>query len=65
MKYQKITSQDRLWIIALDPDQEDWDGIGYPYSNTVWACLLSNQKECENLEALFVELTTEKPILES
>ena len=65
MKFQKIIAQDRLWIVALDSEQEEWDGIGYPYSNTVWACLLSNAQECENLEALFVELTSEKPILEA
>ena len=61
MKYQKITAQDRLWIIALDPDQEDWDGIGYPDSTTVYACLLTNEIEVDNLEKLYAELS----ILES
>lgn len=67
MKYQKITAQDRLWVIGfekiepteenLNPIQKSWDGIGYPDSNTVYACLLTNLEEVDNLEKLFEDLT--------
>lgn len=71
MKYQKITAQDRLWVIGFEeiqpteegpnPVQKSWDGIGYPDSTTVYACLLANEIEVDNLEKLYAELS----ILES
>ena len=54
--YQHIECQDRYWIINLS-DSVQWDGVGYPNNaKSVWACLLSNAKELEDLRAFWKKI---------
>lgn len=51
--YQNIICQDRFWIIELNTPIQ-WDGEGYPdNAKSVWACLLSNEKEMADLTAFW------------
>ena len=50
MLLQKIICQDRLWVFTTE---ELWDGIGYPKSENVWACLLTNEAEVADLEVFY------------
>ena len=52
MLLQKIICQDRLWVFTTE---ELWDGIGYPDSPDVKACLLENSEEVAELELYFTE----------